>query len=55
MSTKDPPRPGFVIELRAEKGCDDPVRALRLLLKVALRRYGLRCTSAALLKPRERP
>jgi hypothetical protein len=38
-------RPTFVLELCPEPGVD-PVRALRAVLKVALRRYGLRCVSA---------
>ena len=38
-------RPTFVLELRAEPGVD-PVLALRALLKVTLRRFGLRCISA---------
>ena len=42
--TKD--RPTFVITLRPERNIADPIRALRALLKSALRRHGLRCTSA---------
>jgi hypothetical protein len=38
-------RPIFVLELRPEPGVD-PVLALRALLKVTLRRFGLRCISA---------
>jgi hypothetical protein len=38
-------RPVFVITLRPEPGID-PVLALRALLKVTLRRFGLRCISA---------
>jgi hypothetical protein len=38
-------RPTYVLQLRPEPGVD-PVRALRAVLKVALRRYGLRCVSA---------
>ena len=38
-------RPTFVLELRPEPGVD-PVLALRALLKVALRRFGLRCVAA---------
>jgi hypothetical protein len=38
-------RPVFTLELRPEPGVD-PVLALRALLKAALRRYGMRCTSA---------
>jgi hypothetical protein len=39
-------RPTYLLVLRAEKGVLDPVRALRALLKTALRRFGLRCISA---------
>ena len=39
------PRPVFVITLRAEKHITDPIRAMRQLLKIALRRVGLRCIS----------
>jgi hypothetical protein len=49
MSTTAKPaadRPIFILELRPEPGCVDPVRALRALLKLALRRLGLRCVSA---------
>ena len=35
-------RPVFVLVLRPEKSVADPVRALRALIKIALRRYGLR-------------
>jgi hypothetical protein len=38
-------RPTYLLELRAEPGVD-AVLALRALLKVTLRRYGLRCISA---------
>ena len=38
-------RPTFTLELRPEPGVD-PVLALRALLKVALRRFGLRCVAA---------
>jgi hypothetical protein len=33
----------FVITLRPEKHCLDPIRALRATLKNALRAHGLRC------------
>jgi len=39
-------RPIFIVHLRPEPGVDDPIRALRLLLKTALRRYGMRCLNA---------
>ena len=38
-------RPVYVIELRPEPGID-PIPALRGLLKVTLRRFGMRCISA---------
>jgi len=38
-------RPVLVLELRPEPGVD-PVLALRTLLKIALRRCGMRCISA---------
>jgi hypothetical protein len=40
----NPRRPIFVVRLRAERGVD-AIRALRALLKVALRRFGLRAVS----------
>jgi hypothetical protein len=39
-------RPTFIVHFRPEPGVDDPIRALRLLLKTASRRYGLRCVNA---------
>ena len=36
----------FVVTLVVKPSADDPIRALRGLLKVALRRYGLRCIEA---------
>jgi hypothetical protein len=42
-STTD--RPIFTLQLRPEPGID-PVLALRALLKVSRRRFGLRCLSA---------
>jgi len=44
-TTKPAERPVSVLELRPEPGVD-PVLALRALLKVTLRRFGLRCISA---------
>ena len=38
-------RPTFTLELRPDPGVD-PVLALRALLKVTLRRFGMRCISA---------
>jgi hypothetical protein len=46
-------RPVFVLKLRPEPGVD-PILALRALLKVALRRFGLRCTSASQANIKER-
>jgi hypothetical protein len=37
-------RPTFVLVVRPEPGVD-PVRALRGLLKLMLRRFGLRCVT----------
>ena len=36
----------FTVVLRPGSSIADPIRALRGLLKVALRRYGMRCLSA---------
>jgi hypothetical protein len=50
MTTRKPdrgrqkPPPVFTLQLTALPGTD-PIKALRALLKVALRRHGLRCTS----------
>jgi len=51
--TTDEQRPVFVLESRPEPNVVDPVRALKALLKSALRRHGLRCTSAC--EEKERP
>lgn len=40
-----PPAPIFALTLRAGPSCDDPIRALRALLKIARRRFGLICVS----------
>jgi hypothetical protein len=45
MSEHAPHRPIFTITLRPEKSCSDPVKALRRLLKIALRTFGLKCIS----------
>lgn len=37
-------RPAFIVELTPEPGTDDPIRMLRGLLKIALRRFHLKCT-----------
>ena len=39
-------RPLYLVTVRAEPGVD-PARALRALLKLALRRFGLRCVAIA--------
>lgn len=39
-------QPIFTIKLRPEPSVLDPIKALRALLKTALRRFGLRCISA---------
>jgi hypothetical protein len=38
-------QPSFQLRLQAERRCADPIRALRALLKIALRRFGLRAVS----------
>jgi hypothetical protein len=48
-----PDRLTYVVTLRAEPNCDDPVRALRAALKLLLRRFGLRCVSVEERKPAE--
>jgi hypothetical protein len=47
MSEHPPDRPTFTITLRPDKNCGDPVKALRALLKIALRRFKFRCISVA--------
>jgi hypothetical protein len=37
--------PAYRLVLRPTSQCADPIRALRHLLKRALRTYGLKCTS----------
>jgi hypothetical protein len=39
-------RPTFTLQLRPEPGVEHPILALRALLKVARRRFDLRCISA---------
>jgi hypothetical protein len=39
------PKTIFVLHLVAGPTCPDATRALRQLLKIALRRFGLRCVS----------
>jgi len=46
-------RPTFTVRLRPERPGVDPTRALRALLKVALRRFGLRALSVDEDKPNE--
>jgi hypothetical protein len=38
-------RPTFIVHLRPEPDCTDPIKALRELLKRALRNWGLRCVT----------
>jgi hypothetical protein len=40
-------RPQYVLVFRPEKDCTDPIKNLRALLKIALRRLRLRCVSAS--------
>ena len=42
MKPADNPRPVFLLRLQAERSCADPTKAVRHLLKLALRRFGLR-------------
>ena len=51
MSAHQPQRT-FVLQLTPKRGVD-PIRALRALLKIALRKYQLRCTSIEEIKPPE--
>ncbi len=44
MTEPRKPRPTFVLHFVAGPDCPDAVRALRQLLKIAARRFGLRCT-----------
>jgi hypothetical protein len=44
-------RPVFVVALRAEPHVADPIKALRALLKTALRRFKLRCVSVEEKQP----
>jgi hypothetical protein len=45
-------RPTFVVTLRPEPRVE-PIRALRRLLKVLLREYGMKCTSVDLIDGKE--
>jgi hypothetical protein len=47
MSKRPPGQLTFTLILQPEKHCDDPVRMLRQLLKVALRRFGFKCIAVA--------
>jgi hypothetical protein len=40
----------FILHLRATPACPDAIRCLRQLLKIALRRFGLRCVSIEQVK-----
>ena len=51
MSAYQPQRT-FVLQLTPKRGVD-PIRALRALLKIARRKYQLRCTSIEEIKPPE--
>jgi len=46
-------RTTFVLVFRPEPECADPIRALRWLLKAALRQHGLKCVSAHQNKERQ--
>jgi hypothetical protein len=43
-------RPTFVVHFRPEPDCADPIKALRALLKRALRSWGLRCVTLSEVK-----
>jgi hypothetical protein len=45
VRARDTGRPIFIAKFRAEPGVADPIKALRAMLKAALRRFGLRCVS----------
>jgi len=45
----------FTLVLVAKPGASDPYLAIRALLKLALRRYGLRCTQAREISPPLQP
>jgi hypothetical protein len=45
-------RPLFTLTLRPEPGVD-PINALRRVLKVLLRQYGMRCTSVDQIETNE--
>jgi hypothetical protein len=49
-----PARPTFVLRLRAVPG-RDPIKGLRALLKLALRRFGLQCLDSREEKPVQPP
>jgi hypothetical protein len=38
-------RPTYIVHLRPEVHCSDPIRALRAVLKRALRDHGMRCVT----------
>jgi hypothetical protein len=45
-------RPVFVVRLRADPEIDG-IKALRLALKILWRRFGLKCLSAQIEKPKD--
>jgi len=47
---RKPKKQIFVLRLTAGPDCPDAIRALRQLLKIALRRFGLRCVSVERVK-----
>ena len=44
-------RPTFVVHLQPTPDCQDPTKALRELLKRALRSWGLRCVTVRDVNP----
>lgn len=47
-------RPGFIIHLTPTADCTDPIKALRELLKRALRSWGLKCVHASEIREGDR-
>ena len=49
--TRRPPPPVVVVKLVVARAGVDSIRALRALLKILLRQFGLRCVSAREQRP----
>jgi hypothetical protein len=48
--TDHPERPTFIVHLRAEPDCQDPIKSLRYFLKRILRDWKLRCVGLSEIK-----